>query len=110
MQKEQAAILQAVNFLNKLFELDFKQLIFNMDQRVIKKHLQRKKFAMKVELEPRYTQLGQFYSQLILKYPLEKASGWQTLVDVMEFNGNDLMQGMHDLYGLGEQDWRFLLQ
>ena len=30
-------------------------------------------------------------------------------MDVMEDNGNDLMQGLHDLYKLGQEDWRFLL-
>jgi len=80
-----------------------------MDKRLIKKHLTRKKQTMQVELEPRFNQLGQFYSQLILKYPFENKSAWATLVEVLEDNSNDLMQGLHDLYTLGEEDWRFLL-
>ena len=50
-----------------------------------------------MELEPRFNQLGQFFSQLILKYPFEHKSAWSTLVDVLEDNSYDMLQGLHDI-------------
>jgi len=62
--------MQANHWLQRLHEIDFKSLMHLMEQRVIRKNLAaRRRHNYKVELEPRYTQLGQFYSQLILQYP-----------------------------------------
>ena len=74
-----------------MHEIDFKNLVFSMDKRLVKKYCSKKKMTRQVELEPRFNQLAQFFSQLVLKYPLENMSGWPTLVDVLKDNSSDMM-------------------
>ena len=90
--------------------MEFKQLGSQMDLRQTKKfNSPNPARSFKVQLEPRYVQLGQFFAQLAQNYPHKKNSAWPIFVDVVEENANDLMQGLHDLHTLGEEDWRFQL-
>ena len=46
--------MQANNTLGRMHEIDFKNLVYQMDKRVPNKHISRKKRTSEVELEPRF--------------------------------------------------------
>ena len=106
--EEQMAAERAAIDLAKVFNLEFKHIRHDIRERTSAKDFTRR-IAARKEFLPRYSQMHQFLTRMMDRYPFRQASAWQEYAQVLTDNATDLMQAVQDLYTLGQEDWRFVV-